>query len=135
MISLPITSTIAATLAMLMFILTLLISMRRVSLGKAEGDIAKYPIDDGDDENLKRRIGAFTNFIEYVPVALIMLALIELQGATSTLVWWLGCTFIIGRILHAIGMLTNPHFALPRIVGMFATYAVLLIPAGWLVLN
>lgn len=102
---------------------------------KQRGDAGKYPIHDGDDENLKRRIGAFTNFIEYVPVALLLLALIELQGATSVLIWGLGVAFVIGRILHAIGMLSNPHFPLPRIIGMLATYAVLLIPAGWLILH
>lgn len=132
---LPITLTIAAALAMLMFILTISVSLRRISLRKAEGDVAKYPIHDGNDENLKRRIGAFSNFIEYAPMCLIMLALLETNGASSTLIWSLGAAFVAGRVLHAIGMLTNPHFPLPRIIGMCATYAVVLVPAGWLVMN
>jgi len=135
MVSLPITSTIAAALAILMFVLALLVSLRRVSLGKEQGDIAKYPIDDGNDEQLKRRIGAFSNLIEYAPMCLIMLALLETGEASSILIWSLGVSFAAGRVLHAIGMLTNPHFPLPRIIGMFATYAVLLVPVGWLVLN
>ena len=129
---LPITATFAATLAVLMFVLTLLVSMGRINLGKAEGDAAKYPIHDGNDETLKRRIGAFNNFTEYTPMSLIMLALIEFNGAPATLIWILGASFVGGRVLHVIGMLTNPHFPLPRIVGMFATYAILLVPAGWL---
>lgn len=131
----PITSIIASALAVLMFILTLTVSMARINLGKAEGDVAKYPIHDGNDEYLKRRIAAFSNFTEYTPMCLIMLALIEANGASSTLIWSLGASFIAGRVLHVFGMLTNPHFPLPRIIGMFATYATLLLPAGWLILN
>jgi len=129
---LPITSIISATLALIMFVLTLMVSLGRINLGKAEGDIAKYPIDDGNNESLKRRIATFRNFTEYVPMGLIMLALIEINGASSTLVWGLGVAFIIGRLLHVMGMLINPHFPLPRIIGMFATYAILLVPAVWL---
>ncbi len=132
---LPNTSIIAALLAIIMFVLTSIVSIGRVNLGKAQGDVSKYPIHDGNDENLKRRISAFSNFTEYAPMCLIMIALVELNGATSILIWSLGATFIAGRILHAIGMLTNPHFPLPRIIGMFATYASLLVPAGWIIIN
>ncbi len=132
---LPITSMIAASLAVIMFTLTFMVSIGRINLGKAEGDTAKYPIHDGNDENLKRRISAFSNFTEYAPMCLIMIALIEINGATSTLIWSLGVAFVAGRILHVIGMLTNPHFPLPRIIGMLATYAALLVPAAWLVFN
>ncbi len=132
---LPITSMIAASLAVIMFTLTSMVSIGRINLGKAEGDTAKYPIHDGNDENLKRRISAFSNFSEYAPMCLVMIALIEINGATSTLILSLGVAFVSGRILHVIGMLTNPHFPLPRIIGMLATYAALLVPAAWLVFN
>lgn len=128
---LPITITIAVFLAVQMFVMTLMVSMRRVDLGKSEGDSAKYPIDHGNDEILKRRIEAFGNFTEYVPMCILMLALLEFSGASPALVWGLGISFTVGRVLHAIGMLTNPHFPLPRIIAMFATYAVLLTPAIW----
>lgn len=132
---LPITSTIAASLAIVMFALTVTVSIGRINLGKAEGDVAKYPIGDGNDENLKRRIGAFRNFTEYAPMCLILIALIEINGAGASLIWGLGVAFVAGRLLHVVGMLTNPHFPLPRIIGMFATYAALLVPAGWLILG
>ena len=123
--SLTITTTIASILSVQLLILSMLVSFRRVSLGKSEGDIAKYPYQDGNDETLKRRIRALGNFIEYVPLCLILLALIELNGASNNLLWGLGGCFAAGRILHSIGMLSNPHFPLPRILGMFATYAIL----------
>ena len=129
---LPITSTIAALLAIMMFMLTLAVSLRRASLGKAAGDLTKHVFGDGGDETLMRRNRAFGNFIEYVPACLIMLTMIELSGASSTLIWPLGGTFVVGRILHALGMLINPYFPPPRGLGMLSTYATLLIPAIWL---
>ena len=132
---LPITSMVAAVLACLMFVLTALVSMRRVELGKQSGDIAKFVFGHGDDETLRRRIRAFGNFMEYTPVGLILFALIEFQGAGNSLLWWLGAAFVIGRLLHALGMLFSPRFPLPRAIGMFATYATLLVPAGWMLIN
>ena len=133
--SLPVTSMVAAVLACLMFILTALVSIRRVELGKQSGDIAQFVFGHGDDETLRRRIRAFGNFIEYTPAVLILFALSEFQGAGYSLMWWLGAAFVIGRILHALGMLFSPRFPLPRAIGMFATYAALLIPAGWMLIN
>lgn len=132
---LVITSKIAGLLALQMFILSMMVSLRRVSLGKSEGDIAKYPYQDGNDETLRRRMRAFGNFIEYVPVCLIMLALIEFNGASENLLWGLGICFVLGRISHSIGMLSNPHFPVPRILGMLTTYAVLIVPSVWLLLK
>ena len=133
--SLPVTSMVAAVLACLMFVLTALVSMRRVELGKQSGDIAKFVFGHGEDEKLRRRIRAFGNFIEYTPIALILFALTEYQGAAYSLMLWLGGAFVIGRLLHALGMLLSPRFPLPRVIGMFATYAALLVPAGWMLTN
>ena len=60
---LTITTTLASALAVQLLLLSMLVSFRRVSLGKSEGDIAKYPYQDGNDETLKRRIRAMGNFI------------------------------------------------------------------------
>lgn len=135
MSSLPITSIIAAILACFMFVLTALVSMRRVELGKQSGDIAKFVFGHGNDETLRRRIRTFGNFTEYAPMVLILLSLVEFQGAAPSLMWWLGTIFIAGRLLHIFGMLFCPRFPLPRAIGMFATYATLLISAGWMLIN
>lgn len=125
--NLEITQTVAAVLALQMFVLTLMVSLRRISLGKEQGNIAKYPYQDGNDPKLQRRMRAFGNFAEYVPMCLILLGLLEYHNAGDALLWTLGGSFVLGRILHSAGMLINPHFPLPRIIGMFATYAVLLV--------
>ncbi len=134
-IVLPITSTLAAVLAILLFVLTLLVSMRRAILGKEAGDIAKHVFGDGNDETLRRRGRAFGNLIEYAPFCLIMIALLEAQGASPTLLWTLGGAFTIGRIVHATSMLLVPRNPLPRGLAMMTTYLVLLISAWKILVN
>jgi hypothetical protein len=107
--------------------LTVLISMRRKSLGNVV-------FGDGGDIVLRRRIRAFGNFVEYAPFCLLLLALMELQGAPSTWLWVVGGLLAAGRVVHALGMLFVESAA-PRGVGMMATYAAFLIPAVWFVLN
>jgi uncharacterized membrane protein YecN with MAPEG domain len=132
--SLPITSTVAALLAVIMVPLTLQVSMRRAGLGKAMGDLTGVVFGDGDDDTLRRRTRAFGNFIEYVPTCLVLLALIEIQGAGATVVWTAGGLLVVGRVLHALGMLFADSPA-PRGLAMFMTYGALLTPAGWLLMN
>ncbi len=129
MISLPITATIASLLALLILPLTMLISFGRINLGKAQGDIAKFPFGDIDDEKFRRRRSALQNFCEYTPLAIIMLALLEITNGSSNMVWALGGLFVFGRAIHAVALLTIPKNPLPRIIAMFITYAIFLIPA------
>ncbi len=124
----PITTIAASVLAIFGFVLSLCVSLGRIKAGKAEGDIAKFPYGDGGNLLLQKRMRAFGNFMEYVPMCLIMLGLIEYNGHTS-IAMWLAIFFVLGRVSHALGMLTNPRFPLPRMVGMSATYLTLLIPA------
>jgi hypothetical protein len=56
--------------------LTLQVSMLRKSLGNVV-------FGDADNDVLRRRIRAFGNFVEYAPLCLLLLALVELQGACS----------------------------------------------------
>ena len=134
MISLPITSTIAAIMAIVMLPLTLQVSMRRAALGKAIGKLNGVTFGDGDDEVLRRRIRAFANFIEYTPMCLVMLALTENGDASPTFVWTIGSLLLLGRGLHALGMLYSDT-PVPRGIAMFMTYGAFFVPAIWLLSN
>jgi uncharacterized protein len=114
--------------------LTIQISAKRLALGKAVGDVNAVLYGDGGDEVLLRRIRAFGTFIEYVPFCLIMLALIEGAGASSTLVWTVGIAVLVGRIIHALAILYTNHPA-PRRTAMFVTYASILVPSVWLLFH
>ena len=116
---LPITSIFVAAACVMLVGLSLPVSLKRVSL--------KAPAGDAGDETLRRRIRAQGNFIEYAPLGLLALALIEFGGAGSTTVWGIGGGLAIGRVLHAIGMWAD--ITAGKALGTLLTYLALLASA------
>jgi uncharacterized protein len=116
---LPITSAVAATAAIALIPLSISVSFRRMKTGVRVGF--------GEDETLMRRIRAQGNFVEYVPLALILLALAEYRGVSATLLWTLAGLLIAGRSLHFIGITSGRSVI--RAPGMLATYGALLLGA------
>src|SRR5687768_16218024 len=107
-----------------MLSLTLQVSLRRVAIGSVV-------FGDGGDEVLRRRMRAFGNFIKYTPICLILLALIEAQGAATSWLWITAALLVGGRVIHGLGMLFAQSPA-PRGVAMLMTYGAFLTPAAWL---
>jgi len=126
MSNLPITSIIAALFGVMLVVLSL-----RVGLLRAKVNI--WFLDGGNDE-LTRRVRAQGNFIEYVPLALLSIALVELGGASRSLVWGLGGVLLIARVAHAVGVSRTATSA-ARSAGTLGTFAVLLVAAGWLLVK
>jgi len=62
--------------------------------------------DNGDD-GMARRIRAHANHSEWVPATIIILGQIEMVGVSPIIVGVLGAILVIGRGLHAIGLLGN----------------------------
>ena len=89
-------------------------------------------LGDGGDSSLTRRIRAHANFIEYVPLALVIIALLEESGASRGLVRVLLIVLIVARILHPFGMFaadkTPQQFAC-RGGGIGGTLLVILVAA------
>jgi len=94
---------------------------------------AKTDISLGTDGDaiLLQRVRAHGNFTEYTPIALILLALVEMSGGSATQAWTIGGLLLVGRALHAIGLIFS---VLPgRVLGMLMTLASILY-AVWLLL-
>jgi len=75
---------------------------------------------------LARAIRAHGNFTEYVPIALIVLAMLELRGAAPGLLWVLGGVLLIGRVVHALGISREKEDYRFRVFGMALTLTVLI---------
>jgi uncharacterized membrane protein YecN with MAPEG domain len=123
MTSLPVSTFLAAIFAGLLVLLSGQVSLRRARTNIAFGD--------GGDETLRRRIRAHGNFIEYAPLAIIVVGLTEHHDAPSLLAWGLSAAFGASRILHAIGMLYTSHPIL-RGLAMLMNHAGFLAAGGWL---
>lgn len=60
----------------------------------------KISIGDGGNETMARAIRGHGNFIEYVPITLLLMAICEINGAGST-VHLIGVLLLLGRFGHA----------------------------------
>lgn len=76
----------------------------------------KISVGDGGNELLMRRMRAQANFIEQVPLILIVFAALEAAGKAPVWLAALGGLFMLGRIAHGIGM--DGNFSAGRPIGM-----------------
>jgi len=84
---------------------------------------------DGGNRDLADRIRRHANFAEHVPLALVLLGVLELDGARPAILHALGATLVVARILHPLGL---RHDRIPhplRALGAGATFLVTLTAA------
>ncbi len=79
-----------------------------------------------DDGALQRKVRAYGNFTEYVPLALLLIIALELMQA-NWLVWLLGSTLTVARIAHAWGLIKTYGPSPGRAIGFFLTLFVYII--------
>lgn len=120
---LPITALYAGVLA----IFALVLSARAGSYRGKTGVSVLY----GDPINweLAQRVRAHQNFLEYVPVLLILLGISELNGASSTYLHSIGALLVIARIAHAIGLRHDNMAHIGRLIGAGGTALLTLVAA------
>ena len=121
--SLPITALYAG----IMMIFALALCFR------AGGFRGKTGISVGHGEpvnmDLAERVRVHQNFLEYVPMAIILMGIIELNGGNATFLHVFGVVLIIARIAHAIG-LKHDNMAHPgRAIGAGGTALISLVAA------
>jgi len=88
----------------------------------------------GDAENatLRTAIRVHANFIEYVPIITLLVALLEMSGMPPTRVHLLMGALLLARLLHPMGMAARPgtwQFNAGRVGGILLTIAVLVAAA------
>lgn len=126
---LPVTSIIAALAA----ILYIALAMRVIGVRRSN----KVSLGDAANKTLETRIRQHGNFNEYVPLALILMAIAELQNAPRLLLIVLGLAILGGRLAHVFG-LENMHNAVGRKLrtyGMLSTFLSLVVLSLTLVLQ
>ena len=74
-------------------------------------------LGDGGHAVLQRRIRAHANAVEYLPLALLLLGGMELNGVDDTVIHGFGITLLASRLLHAWGLSRNAGTSLGRFAG------------------
>jgi uncharacterized protein len=116
---------VTAFYASLLGFLFLLLSARVIAQRRA----ARVEIGTGESAELLRRARVHSNFAEYVPMALVLLALAESLKAPSLLLHLLGVTLVVGRVIHAYGLSQTPHILRARVAGMMLTLSTITVAA------
>ena len=121
----PITALYAGLLTLIAIFLGAAVGAMRSSTG--------ISILHGENMELATRIRRHANFTEAVPLALILLAALELNGASPGLLHGLGIALVVARIAHPLGLhhdnIRNPL----RGIGAGGTILVSLIAALMLI--
>ena len=86
--------------------------------------VNKIKLGDGGVFELQSAIRAHGNFAEYMPITIILLFLFEYNGAPVWMIHLIGTTFLIGRLIHAQGLLKDN--LRKRVQGMGVTLTVLI---------
>lgn len=88
----------------------------------------RVSLGSGGDQVLERRIRVHGNFAEYVPLALLLMALAESGSQPGWLLHAQGLLLIAGRAAHAYALSTGTYRL--RAFGVAATFTVLISSAA-----
>ena len=130
MMPVPVTALYAALLALVGVTLQQLVGWKRLH--------AEVSLLDGGNPGLREAMRRQANFVEQVPFAVLLFALIELNGAPA---WWLhtlGATLLAARIVHPFGIRDDVMRVPARGIGALVTLLVVLAACGtalWQVLQ
>lgn len=86
-------------------------------------------LGDGGDQSLLRVIRGHANFAEYVPLALLLMAMLEAGRLSIYVLHALGIALLVGRLLHGYALSFTDRFTFGRVWGATLTFGVLAIEA------
>ena len=113
-VALPVVSAIAAGALIIgqMGLLFVVVGVRRK---------VRQSLGDGGDASLLRATRRHGNYAENAAIFVASLALLEMMGAVRPFVIGLAALFIVGRILHGIGLSMQKTVNPWRVAGIIAT--------------
>jgi uncharacterized protein len=117
-----ITALYAAPLALLMVALSIHVTMLRAK--------TKISLLDGGNRQLTERIRRHGNFVENVPMVLLLMLIAEALGTSSIWLHAVGGILAAGRLIHIFGVSYDKADAMPRIIGGGLTTLATLLAAG-----
>ncbi len=114
--------------AALLALLFIVLSVRTANLRRT----LKVGVGDAGNKLLLRAMRVHANFAEYVPICLILVLMVEGQGATAWVVHALGTCLLLGRVLHAYGVSQSRENLVFRVSGMALTFTTIIWSAAYL---
>lgn len=107
-------------------VLIALVLAARISMYRNKAQVG---LGSGGNVVLQQRIRAFGNFVEYVPLALVLLLVLELDHTQTWLLHLFGIVLVLSRIAHGIGLSSSAGKSAGRMFGTLGTWLLLLVMA------
>jgi hypothetical protein len=107
----------AALLGLIFFAL----SVRAIRLRRG----LRIVLGDGGNAEMQRAMRVHANFAEYVPLSLLLIAMLESSGGARGLVHVLCVALVAGRLVHASGVSRTREDFRFRVAGMSLTFVAL----------
>ncbi len=91
------------------------------------------PILYGEPVNMElaERVRRHQNFLEYVPMIIILMAIIEINAGSRIFLHVVGVALIISRIAHAVGLKHDNMGHVGRLIGAGGSALITLLAAGY----
>ena len=107
-------------------LLTILVIFLAIKVGMNRTE-TNTMLGEGESSALLQSIRAHGNLIEYAPLALILLALLEMQNTSNWVLHLCGSLFFLGRILHAYGVFISRESTPYRLIGALITWLIMMV--------
>jgi uncharacterized membrane protein YecN with MAPEG domain len=88
-------------------------------------------IGDGDNVELRLAMRRHANFVEFVPLTLILIGLLEMSGIPGTAVHAMAGGLVVFRICHAVGLEAETTQSALRGIGAGGGSLVLVVASIW----
>ena len=88
-------------------------------------------LGDGGDKQQLLAVRRHGNFCEWVPLALILLGILELNEVTPTALHAMGGGLVFARIAHPLGLNADDASGAGRAIGAGLTALIVLVAAVW----
>ena len=86
-------------------------------------------VGDGGSAEMLRAMRVHANFAEYTPIALLLIAMAELNGVHALIIHALGAALLLGRLSHAWGVRQMRETFFFRVFGMAMSLTTIAIAA------
>jgi len=112
--SVSITALYAGILALIVIALAINVTVHRVKL--------RVPLGDGGNAEMRRMIRLHGNAAEYIPLALVLMAIYELNAGWHMALHVIGIALIAGRVVQTLGMWATDQTNIGRQIGQSLTW-------------
>lgn len=113
----------AGMLGILSMVLSVLCGAQRGKTGVSIGD--------GGDEQMVVAMRRHGNFVEHAPIALLIIALLEMNGVAATVIHSLGGGLVFCRVAHAVGLQAGKGANPGRFIGALGTLLITGVASAW----